>query len=208
MYGIAQFTLDDDDGDYEDNDSFTLGAKYLFGNLSSFGAELNTGDRGGSATINAEYQMSPLHTLYAGYTYSTDTTAGDPLFSTVQPTGLTMGQRWRVSNQVNMFNESQFLKARNESGIAHTFGMDFYPREGWNVGFTLQQGELESFEGEIDRRAITVNAGHTAPTSQWNTKIEYRNDSGVEQRTQWVSSSRLMFKVNPRLAHRGQAELE
>jgi hypothetical protein len=78
VYGIAQFTLDDDDGAYEENDAVTIGAKYLFGNLSSFGAELSHGDRGGSANINAEYMVTPLHTLYAGYTYSTDTTAGDP----------------------------------------------------------------------------------------------------------------------------------
>ena len=205
VYGIAQFTLDDDNGAYDENDAYTIGAKYLLGNLSSFGAELSHGDRGNSASINAEYMLTPLHTLYAGYTYSTDTTAGDPLFGRAQPTGLTMGQRWRISNQINLFNESQFLKARNESGIAHTFGMDFYPREGWNVGFTLQKGELQSIESdgesthayEVDRRAISVSAGHTSATSRWNSKLEYRNDSGAEERTQWVSSSRLMYKVNP-----------
>jgi hypothetical protein len=217
IYGVAQFTLDDDNGKYEDNDAYTLGARYLFGNLSSFGAELTHGDRGNAATVDAEYQLSPMHTLYAGYTYSTDTTDNDPLFSTRQPGGLTLGQRWRVSNQVNMFNESQFLKQRGESGIAHTFGMDFYPREGWSAGFTLQKGELSSVTdynpgdggddedvsedslggSVVDRRAISVNAGHTSPKSQWNSKIEYRRDSGDADRTQWVSASRLMFKVNP-----------
>jgi hypothetical protein len=197
LYGVAQWTLDDDDGAYADNDAYTLGARYLFGNLSSFGAEVTHGDRGNAATIDAEYQMSPLHTLYAGYTYSTDTTEGDPLFSSRQPGGLTLGQRWRVSNQINLFNESQFLKARDSSGIAHTFGMDFYPREGWNAGFTLQKGDLEGTEGSVDRRAMSVNVGHTSPAAQWNSKIEYRRDSGDADRTQWVSASRLMFKVNP-----------
>jgi hypothetical protein len=197
LYGVAQFTLDDDDGAYEDNDAFTLGGRYLFGNLSSLGAEVTQGDRGNSATVDAEYQMSPMHTLYAGYTYSTDTTEGDPLFSTRRPSGLTLGQRWRVSNQVNLYNESQFLKENESSGIAHTFGMDFYPREGWNAGFTLQKGDLRSFEGQVDRRAISVNAGHTSPASSWNSKIEYRRDAGDADRTQWVSASRAMFKVNP-----------
>ena len=211
VYGVAQFTLDDDDGDYADNDAYTIGAKYLFGNLSSFSAEYTDGDRGNAATINAEYQMSPLHTLYAGYTYSTDTTAGDPLFSSVQPTGLTMGQRWRISNQVNLFNESQFLKERNQSGIAHTFGMDFYPREGWNLGFTLQEGELQTVGSEgsdtVDRRAISINAGHTDATSQWNSKLEYRNDSGAEERTQWVSTNRVMIKLNPDWRFAGRLNL-
>ena len=201
VYGVAQVTLDDDDGAYEDNDAYTLGARYLFGNLSSFSAEYTDGDRGNAATISAEYQMSPLHTLYAGYTYSTDTTEGDPLFSSVQPSGLTLGQRWRISNQVNLFNESQFLKERNQSGIAHTFGMDFYPREGWNLGFTLQEGELQTVGSEetqtVDRRAISMNAGHTDVRSNWNSKLEYRHDSGAEERTQWVSTSRVLFKVSP-----------
>ena len=201
VYGVAQVTLDDDDGAYEDNDAYTLGARYLFGNLSSFSAEYTDGDRGNAATISAEYQMSPLHTLYAGYTYSTDTTEGDPLFSSVQPSGLTLGQRWRISNQVNLFNESQFLKERNQSGIAHTFGMDFYPREGWNLGFTLQEGELQTAGSEetqtVDRRAISMNAGHTDVRSNWNSKLEYRHDSGAEERTQWVSTSRVLFKVSP-----------
>ena len=228
VYGVAQFTLDDDHGRYANNDSYTLGARYLFGNLSSFGAELTHGDRGNAATIDAEYQLNPMHTLYAGYTYSTDTTDGDPLFSTRTPSGLTLGQRWRVSNQVNLYNESQFLKQRGESGIAHTFGMDFYPREGWSAGFTLQKGELSSATNPslppplpptlppppptlatatvqasllgayvVDRRAISVNVGHTSSKSQWNSKIEYRRDSGDADRTQWVSASRIMFKVNP-----------
>ncbi|CAN5335239.1 hypothetical protein BH11PSE14_BH11PSE14_13590 [soil metagenome] len=197
VYGVAQFTLDNDHGRYADNDAYTLGARYLFGNLSSFGAELTHGDRGNAATIDAEYQMSPMHTLYAGYTYSTDTTSGDPLFSTRTPSGLTLGQRWRVSNQVNLFNESQFLKQGNESGIAHTFGMDFYPRQGWSTGFTLQKGELSSYDGIVDRRAISVNAGHTSPATQWNSKLEYRRDSGDVDRTQWVGTNRILFKVNP-----------
>ena len=45
LYGTAQFTLDDDGGQYASNDAFTLGGKYLFGNLSSVGAEVTTGDR-------------------------------------------------------------------------------------------------------------------------------------------------------------------
>ena len=122
-----------------------------------------------------------------------------------------MGQRWRISNQVNLFNESQFLKERNQSGIAHTFGMDFYPREGWNLGFTLQEGELQTVGSEgsdtVDRRAISINAGHTDATSQWNSKLEYRHDSGAEERTQWVSTNRVMIKLNPDWRFAGRLNL-
>jgi hypothetical protein len=195
LYGIAQFTVDEK-GNYANNDAYTLGAKYLFGNLSSVGAEVTSGDRGDSARINAEYRLSAEHSLYGAYTYSTDNTS-DPLFGRTNPTGLTLGQRWRISNQVNLFNESQYLKTRNETGIAHNFGMDFYPKPGWTLGFTLQQAELERvIGGVVDRDAYSVSGGYTDEDMSWNSKLEYRRDSGAERRRQWVSTNRLLYKVN------------
>lgn len=196
VYGIAQLTIDDDSGAYAGNDLYTLGTKYMFGNLSSIGAEISSGDRGDAVTLNGEWRLTPEHSLYAGYTYSTDRTAADPLFGTRSPSGLTVGQRWRISSQVNLFNESQFLKQREESGIAHTFGMDFYPALNWNLGFTLQKGELESALGTTDRRAISVNGGYTSSATTWNSKVEFRRDTGIADRKQWVSTNRLFYKIN------------
>lgn len=196
LYGVAQLTLDDDNGTYAGNDLYTVGAKYLFGNLSAIGAEVSSGDRGDAVTLNGEWRLTAEHSLYAGYTYSTDRTAADPLFGTSSPTGLTVGQRWRVSDQVNLFNESQFLKERESNGIAHTFGMDFYPAKNWNLGFTLQKGELESALGITDRKAVSVSGGYTSVDTTWNSKLEYRRDTGLSDREQWVSTNRVLYKVN------------
>lgn len=202
LSGTAQVTLDDDDGRYADNDLYTVGAKYLFGNLSTVGAEVSTGDRGDAAQVNAEYRLSPEHSFYGAYTYSTDRTDYDPLFNRTRNGGWTLGQRWRLSNQVNLFNESQYLKAPNESGIAHTYGMDFYPSLGWNVGFTLQDAELDNGVGLIDRRAVSVSGGHTSVDAQWQSKVEWREDSGIESREQWVTTNRLLVKLNEPAAGR------
>jgi len=196
LYGTAQATVDDDDGKYADNDAVSLGAKYLFGDLSTVGAEVTSGDRGDAAQVNAEYRLTPDHALYGAYTYSTDTTEYDPLFNNRLIPGWTMGQRWRLSNQVNLFNESQFLKERNESGLAHTFGMDFFPGEGWNLGFTLQSAELDNSVGQIDRDAVSLSGGRTSNDTQWQSKLEWRRDTGAEQREQWVTANRLVHKVN------------
>lgn len=196
VYGTAQVTVDDDGGRYADNDAFTLGAKYLFGDLSSVGAEVTTGDRGDAAQVNAEYRISPEHTVYGAYTYSTDTTGYDPLFNNRLATGWTLGQRWRLSDQVNVFNESQYLKAPNESGIAHTFGMDFYPGLGWTLGFTLQNAQLDEATGTVDRRAVSISGGRSSNATQWQSKLEWRDDSGAEQRTQWVSTNTLTHKLS------------
>lgn len=196
VYGTAQLTLDDDDGRYRDNDAYTLGAKYLFGELSSVGAEVTSGDRGDSAQVNAEYRLTPDHTLYGGYTVSTDDSPYDPLFNASGQDGWTLGQRWRLSNQATLFNESQFLKAPQESGLAHTFGMDFYPALGWNAGFTLQQADLDTVAGDVDRRAVSLSGGRTSNATQWRSKLEWREDSGAQQREQWVTTNHLTHKFS------------
>ena len=109
--------------------------------------------------------------------------------------GWTLGQRWRVSNQVNVFNESQYLKAPNETGLAHTFGMDFYPGVGWNLGFTLQDAQLDNRVGQVDRRAVSLNGGRTSNDTQWQSKVEWREDTGAERRTQWVTTNTLTQKL-------------
>ena len=196
VYGIAQVTLDDDGGTYADNNAFTAGAKYNFANLSTIGGEVTVGDRGNAAQINSEWRLTPEHSLYGSYTYSTDTTQYDPMFNPRIAPGWTLGQRWRLSNQVTLFNESQFLKAPHESGLAHTFGMDFYPALGWNAGFTLQTATLDRDVGEVERKAISVHGGRTSDSMQWQSKLEYRKDTGLEQREQWVTTNWLSWKAS------------
>ncbi|SOD54050.1 hypothetical protein [Pseudoxanthomonas wuyuanensis] len=197
LYGTAQFTLDDDSGAYANNDAYTLGGKYLYGDMSSVGAEATHGDRGDAAQVNAEYRLTQQQTVYGSYTVSTDSTDYDPLFNPRRQSGWTLGQRWRLSNQLNVFNESQQLKSNGESGLAHTFGMDFFPSVGWNLGLTLSDGELiSSGGGVVDRRAVSVSGGRTSPDTDWQSKLEWRRDNGAEQRTQWVVTNRLLHKIN------------
>lgn len=198
VYGVGQFTLDDDSGAYQKNNLLTLGAKYLFGDRSSVGAEVSSGSRGHGAKLEGEYRIAPDHSLYGSYRYATDRSDVDPLFDSALQSGWTLGQRWRLSNQVNLYNESQYLKdTRNDSaGIAHTFGMDFYPAQGWNLGFTVQDGDLDAASGHVDRRAYSVSGGRTSASTQWSSKLEYRSDTGAEQRTQWVTTNRLFLRVN------------
>ena len=200
LYGTAQVTLDDDGGKYESNDAVTLGGNYQFGNLSSVGAEVTQGDRGDAAQVNAEYRLTPDHSIYGNYTFTNATSSSyDSLFSPTQRDGWTLGQRWRLSNQVNVFNESQYLKAPNETGLAHTFGMDFYPGVGWNLGFQLQDAELDRGTGNINRRAVSLSGGRTSSATQWSSKLEWRKDSGAERRVQWVTTNALTHKFSESL---------
>ena len=194
LYGVGQFTLENDGGRYDNNDLITVGTKYLFGQRSSIGAEYSSGHRGDAASLTADYQVNNDYNIYGRYTYSTDST--DSVFGPSINDGITLGQRWRVSNQVTLYNESQQLKTALETGVVHTFGLDFIPSTGWNIGFSLQEGELESAQGIVDRRAATVTGGYRSPSINWSSKLEYRKDTGAEAREQWLTSNRLTYKLD------------
>ncbi len=199
VYGKAQLTLDDDHGKYADNDAYTVGGNYVFGNLSSVGAQYTTGDRGDAATVDAEYRLTPEHSFYGAYTATSRVQDYDPLFTSTAQDGWTLGQRWRLNNQVNVFNESQFLKSDYgaAAGLAHTFGLDFYPAQGWNTGFTLQRGELDAADGgQVERRAVSVSGGRTSPDTDWQSRLEWRRDTGAQDREQWVSTNRFTHRFD------------
>lgn len=197
LYGIGQATLDNDGGKYRNNDAVTAGARYLFGNQSSVSGEATHGSRGNALTMSGEYRLTPEHSFYGAYTVSTDTTQYDSLFNNGKRPGLTLGQRWRLSQRTNIFNESQYLKdPRSGSGLAHTFGMDFYPGQNWRLGYTLQHGDLTASTGNVSRDAISLYGGRTNVRTNWSSKVEWRRDSGSENRTQWVLTNYLTHKVD------------
>lgn len=197
LYGIGQATLSGDGGRYAKNNAVTAGASYVFGNQSTVTGEATHGSRGDAFTLGGEYKLTPEHSFYGAYTASTDTTQHDALFNNGKLPGWTMGQRWRLSERTNIFNESQYLKdPRSGSGLAHTFGMDFYPAANWRLGYTLQHGELVATTGDVRRDAISIYAGRTTQRTNWQSKVEWRRDKGAEDRTQWVFTNHLTHKVN------------
>ena len=198
LYGIAQASLDEEGG-YEENDRLVAGARYGFGERSSLGMELGTGSRGESAQVNAELGLASDHSVYGAYNWSSDTSASRIAseFDQRLTNGWTVGQRWRASNRVNVFNESQSLRgASGGNGISHTVGMDLFPAQGWQLGVTVMDGELETAGGLVERQAYSFSGGHTDAAAQWASKVEYREDQGAEQREQWVTTHRLLVRLN------------
>lgn len=197
LYGVAQATLDDDGGAYAANDALTLGGRYNFADASSIGGELVSGDRGDAAQLNGEYRVSPDQSLYGSWTESTADGEYDPLFNTAARDGWTFGQRRRMSDRLSLYNESQFLKTPAGSGLAHTFGLDFFPTTGWSFGLTFSDGELSNEAGDrTDRHAISLSGGVNTPRTDWRSKIEWREDTGAERVVQWVSTTRLAHEID------------
>ncbi|TLM74434.1 hypothetical protein ACONUD_19455 [Microbulbifer harenosus] len=196
VYGLVQGSFDESEG-YDSNNLMGIGGRWLYGNSASVGAEYTHGDRGEGLTVDGDYRVNADYSIYAGYNYSTDSTERNTIFNPRVNGGWTVGQRWRLSNQVNLFNENTFLKEPNRSGIAHTVGLDFFPSAGWNLGVTVQSGTLvDIFSGDVERRAVSIAGGRRSPASDWQSKIEWRQDRGFERREQWVSTNSISHKIN------------
>ena len=200
----GQLTLSDDHNRYGANNALNVGGLYTFGNDSSLGADLGFGQRGNAVAIQGHYQRTPQHSVYANVTESPDRTAPFAAAQRQNENGWTIGQRWRISNQTAVFNENQFLKQSGESGLANTFGIDFYPAYGWSMATTLSTGTLDSHTGSVHRRAISASVGRSDTQTDWQTKIEWRHDRGTQRRTQWVSTNRVQHAVTPSLQLAGR----
>ena len=74
--------------------------------------------------------------------------------------------------------------------------MDFFPALGWNLGLSLQQGELDALSGKVERKGATLSGAYKSADSQWSSKLEYRKDTGTEQREQWLTANRWGYKIN------------
>ena len=197
MFGQVQLTLDDDGGAYAKNDRYMVGGHYSFGNRSSIGAEISTGDRGPASTVNAEYLLGSDRRIYASYTGFSDEVDYHPVLNPATDNGWTIGQRSQVSSRLSLFNESQYLKEPQQSGLAHTVGLDFFPGRGWSTGLTVQDGRLTRQDGEkVDRFAVSGRVGRTSPETDWQSKLEWRRDTGFERREQWLTTNRVTHKID------------
>ncbi|MEM1133988.1 MAG: hypothetical protein AAGH53_13735 [Pseudomonadota bacterium] len=203
IFGTIQQTLDDDGGAYIDNDAYTVGANWVAGPQTTLSAAHTWGDRGDSTLIEGNYQVSTDYSIYGSYALSNDRI--DRLFNgPTQNPGLTIGQRWRPTNQLTLYNESQWLREADRNGLANTYGLDFILGQGWNIGLTFQDANLDTSSGAVSRLAGSLSAGYRNRAIEWQSRIEYREDDGAEQRTQWVTSNRLTWRVNEDLRIAGR----
>ncbi|NNC96851.1 MAG: OmpA family protein [Gammaproteobacteria bacterium] len=214
VYLRGQATLDADNGEtigvqnYENNDLVTIGAKHRISDKANIQAEYSEGHRGDAATVGLEYRLNNDHQLYGTYTHSTDSTERG-----LSDNQFTLGNRSRISNQLSVNTEAQFINDDDQAGITQVFGLNYVPRQDWRVGLSLQHGELdkesELGNSSIDRDAVTLSAAYQNQDVQWTSKVEFRKDEGqglnAESFDQWITSNRIDVKVNDSFRLLGKA---
>ncbi|MEB8432361.1 hypothetical protein OO007_09005 [Cocleimonas sp. KMM 6892] len=198
LYGIAQGTLSKS-GNYESNDLLTLGIKAAINSKFDLNAEVSSGDRGDALTLGADYRMSDSYSLYSNFTLSTDGTEDNK-------NAFTMGQRKTVSDQLKVYTEHQFTHESAQSGIGHTFGVDYQVNKELIASASVQSSRLDKVDsGLTDRDAFSVGLTYKENATDASTRLEYRRDKGfTEDTVQWVTTNKINYRVNPSLRLQGK----
>jgi hypothetical protein len=190
VYSMAQQALDKDEDFDVNSDLYAVGAQWLVHDRTSLTTDLSTGDRSEELTLSLDHQLRDGYSVYGSFSHSTDTT------ESTDTEQFTVGSRARISNQATLWVENQFAETTDQSSIGHVFGLDLTPAQGWSLGLSVQRGELETLDGMVDRFASSVSGGFSGEKLRWLSKLEYRQDEGAEESTQWLTTNRLDFKVN------------
>jgi hypothetical protein len=198
LYGIIQSVLSRKNA-YEDNDLFTIGAIAKLNEKIDVNAEVSTGDRGDSALIGFKYAVNDGYDIYTNYTLSTDNTFDKRNLFTV-------GQRKTVSDQLKVYTEHQFIHEDTESGIGHTFGLDYSYTEELDLNASVQSARLDKVDtGLTDRDAFSVGLNYKKNSSKASMRLEYRKDRGNEEITdQWVTVNSVNHRLTPSLRLQGK----
>ena len=193
VHATGQFGLSSDDG-VADNNLATVGARWRLTDRTNVAADYSNGDRGDAATLSLDHRINSDHRVFGSYTMSADRTDRDS-----RERQFTVGNRSRISNQTTVFTESQFSRGQRESGVTHAFGLNFIPRAGWDLGLSLQHGELDALSGPVERDAATLTGRFRNQSIEWSSKIEFRDDDGAERREQVLSSNRASWRMSESL---------
>ena len=218
IWGSLQSVISDNDR-YLDNDAFTLGARSQFTQHLAASAEVTSGDRGDALNLGIDWSVSDNVNLQLEGGFgdvarsqvgSTFTTAGglelygsyavDTDRTDNEQQRLTFGQSKRYGDGSRVFAEQLFSDDKFESGITNIYGIEHSLTEQMNVSASLQTSSIDTAAGDIDRNAGSIgfdyNDGRTIKAS---TRLEYREDSGSENTTQWLTTNALDWKQSEEL---------
>ena len=198
LYAIAQGTLNKK-GAYEDNNLITLGTIAKINNKLDLNAEVSSGDRGDAALVGVKYKISKDYDVYTNYTLSTDRTDD-------KRNVFTVGQRKSVSDQLKVYTEHQYTHEDKQSGLGHTFGMDYALSKELDLNASVQTARLDKVDtGLVDRDAFSVGLKYQKDSTKASARLEYRRDKGSDEDTeQWVTVNSVNHRLSPSLRIQGK----
>ncbi|MBT8144824.1 MAG: hypothetical protein KJO55_08995, partial [Gammaproteobacteria bacterium] len=146
---------------------------------------------GDGALLTLDHQLNDKHNVYGTFTQSVDRTD-----LRTPGTQLAFGHRSQITDQAELYNERQFVEDRGFAGVSHVFGLDFEPMPGIATGLSVQQGELQSDQGTIERDAVSGTLEVRGERLNYRGKVEYRDESGISEIEQTLTTNRLDLRLS------------
>ncbi len=198
VYGIQQVTVKNS-GTKTPNNSVTLGATYAAHDKVNINGEVSSGDRGNSALLGTEVNLSDTYSVYTNYTYSFNQ-------EQVEKNTFVLGQRKTLSSQLKVYSEHQFTDEDRRRGYAHTVGLDQQLSSNTAINLSAQKSAVENEDGSsTDRNSVSAGLSYQKDNSRFNSKLEYRWDEGNELDTrQWVATNRFEYRKTPSFRWQGK----
>lgn len=198
VYGMQQYTIKKS-GTETRNNSATLGANYIANSKISLTGEVSAGDRGNSALLGTEVNLSDTYSVYTNYTYS---------FSRekIEKNTFVLGQRKTLSSQLKVYSEHQFSDEDSRDGYAHTVGLDQQFTKFTSASLSAQRASVDNGDGtNTERNTVSAGLAYQKENTRFNSKLEYRWDEavGIDTR-QWVSTNRFEYRKTPSFRWQGK----
>jgi hypothetical protein len=188
IYAAMQTSIETE-GNYHDNDLYTLGGSAHLGKLS-LNAEASSGDRGDSLLLGADYRISDQSSLYSNYILSTDSTEGKRNIFTI-------GEKTAITDALSIFSEHQFSHSAQMAGVGNTFGIDYAFTKQLIANLTYNKVNYDD-TNQRDRDALSTSLHFSDRDVTASTKLEYRVDKGNNlDEKQYLTANRVSYKVNP-----------
>lgn len=198
VYGIQQLSIKES-GTATPNNSATVGAKYAANDKVNISGEMSAGDRGNSAIVGTEVNISDSYSVYTNYIYSFDR-------SQVKKNSFVLGHRKTINSQLKVYSEHQFTDEDSRAGYAHTVGLDQKLGDYTSVNLSAQRAAVENEDGsDTERNSVSFGVNYQRDNTRLNSKFEYRWDEGVDlDKRQWVVTNRFEYRKTPSFRWQGK----
>lgn len=164
--------------DYEENNMITLGTDIRITDKARLKAEGSTGNRGNGIEILGNYDFTPDHNLYIGYTFDDES---NDFFneSGGNESVFTVGQKYKYNDQMSMYHENQFLSDDVGNGFLQSYGLDYKYTDDISMGILIQDGDIDTEDGKLSRTSVSTYSRYYTRDFLMRNKLEYGKDRGL-----------------------------
>ncbi|MCX3066031.1 hypothetical protein OQE61_00805 [Cetobacterium somerae] len=180
VYTEGQITVNKN-SNYETNNIITFGGEKSLTEKLTVNGKTSFGTRGNYTEVGTDYNLTDDYTVYLGYSMDGEEDINK----------ITGGQRARLNDKINIYQENQFVKESGRNGVMQSYGADYEIYEDVTFGASFQLGKIElpDNEGESKRKAVSLYSRIEKADFMLKNKIEYREEKEDQKIRQYLTTN-------------------